>query len=431
MKGVANIRKKPTGFLVFNAFWQHKLALIILVINVVILFLFGFYLPGAFYPWFFGLFFGFVLQRSRFCFASAFRDIFLIRNTRLTRAVLIGLIVSTIGFLVIETLMPGLSFLETFAKVRPVGLFTGVGAFLFGVGMVVAGGCASGVLMRSGEGYLMQWVALLGFLVGSGVGAWQMGWWYDNFIEASPAIYLPHLLGWSGAVVIQFLLLLGLIFLAYAYEINWKSPFRLKAVFFLEDLGKMFSGIITDSEKSSLYNSLLKKPWPYVIGGVSLGLLNIFFFALWGAPWGVTTGMTYFAAWASELLGTVPHNWYFFNEKLFLDDWHCICIFPDASVPFFTLPLIYHFMAIIMGSFLAALLAGEFRIRKWRSGRFFYAALIGGVMMGFGARIALGCNIGAFFSAIPSFSLHGWIFGIFVLAGSYVGGKVLLHFLVD
>ncbi len=344
---------------------------------------------------------------------------------------LISLMVSTIGFLILEVLNPDVSLLETYAIVRPVGLFTAIGAFVFGGGMVVAGGCASGVLMRSGEGYQMQWVALLGFLVGSGLGAWQIGWWHNNFIEASPAIFLPYILGWNGAIALQFLVLLGLLFIAYAYEKNWKGPFRLGSLFFMEDLRKFFSDKKTGAEKGSLYKRIFKKPWPYVVGGVSLGLLNVFLFALWGAPWSVTTGMTYFAAWVSELLGATPHTWVFFNERLFLDDWHCICLYPASFVPFFTFPLLYHFMAIIMGAFLAALLAGEFRIRKWRSVRFLYSAFIGGAMMGFGARIALGCNIGAFFSAIPSFSLHGWVFGIFVLAGSYVGGKILLHLLVE
>ena len=87
-------------------------------------------------------------------------------------------------------------------------------------------------------------------------------------------------------------------------------------------------------------------------------------------------------------------------------------------------------MAIIAGSLLASLAAGEFRLRKWKSGRFVIAALVGGFLMGYGARLALGCNIGAFFSAIPSFSVHGWVFGIFTLLGAYVGGKVLLRFLV-
>ncbi len=277
----------------------------------------------------------------------------------------------------------------------------------------------------------MQWLALLGFLVGSGIGAWQIGWWYRNLIAASPAVFLPHLLGWKEAIALQFLLLFGLLIFAYAYEHNWKRPFQWGSIFFLEDLQKMFSAQKPPGPKSSLYDSVLKKPWPYVVGGISLGLLNILLFSLWGAPWSVTTGMAYFAAWVSELLGAAPHNWHFFREKLFIEDWHCICAYPNTTLAYFSFPLLYHFMAVMMGSFLGALLAGEFRIRKWRSVRFLYTALLGGGLMGFGARIALGCNIGAFFSAIPSFSLHGWVFAFFTLIGSYLGGKLLLRFLVD
>lgn len=48
--------------------------------------------------------------------------------------------------------------------------------------------------------------------------------------------------------------------------------------------------------------------------------------------------------------------------------------------------------------------------------------------MGYGTRIAFGCTIGSFFSGIPSFSLHAWIFGIFVILGAYVGTKILIKF---
>ena len=122
------------------------------------------------YPIVFGFIFGFVIQRSRFCFAACFRDIFLIRNTAQTRAVLLALFINTLGFTLVHFLLDG--DLAAAGHVYPVGLHTMVGGLLFGFGMVIAGSCVSGCLTRIGEGNLMQVVALLGILLGS---YWVLG----------------------------------------------------------------------------------------------------------------------------------------------------------------------------------------------------------------------------------------------------------------
>ena len=400
---------------------QLQVAYILLLLNVVLLVVMALQAPGPHYPWLFGLLFGFVLQRSRFCFAAASRDIFLIRNTMITRALILAFIVGSLGFLLLEVFTPGAELLFTQGKLQPVGLFTAFGAFLFGIGMVIAGGCASGMLMRMGEGYMMQWLVMPGFLLGSAVGAWHLGWWYEQFIAAAPTIFLPHLLGWPQAVVLQFFILFALYLLACAYQDGWRG---LTCVSNPRNTGKQ-------RNKISLYLLLLKKPWPYAVGGIVLAVLNTIYFALWGFPWGITDGMTFFAARIGSLLGFAPEQWHYFQDILPIDAC-CVADIQTASgINFFGFPLIYHFMAIIMGALIASLLAGEFRIRKWRSNRFVLAALAGGMLMGYGARIALGCNIGAYFSAIPSFSLHGWVFGVFIIAGAYLGGKLLLRFLVQ
>ncbi len=411
---------------------QLKVAYILLLLNVVLLVVMALHAPDPLYPWLFGLLFGFVLQRSRFCFAAASRDIFLIRNTMITRALILAFIVGSLGFLLLEMFTPGAELLFTQGKLQPVGLFTASGAFLFGIGMVIAGGCASGMLMRMGEGYMMQWLVLPGFLLGSAAGAWHLGWWHEHFIAAAPTIFLPHLLGWPLAVLLQFSLLFALFALACAYQDGWQGLISA----WLNSARSLnpFKSRHQDSKQSNnrgLYLPLLKKPWPYIVGGLLLAVLNTLYFAIWGFPWGITDGITFFAGWIGNLFGLSPYQWHYFQGILPIDG----CCVPDiqttTGINYFAFPLIYHFMAIIIGALIASLLAGEFRIRKWRSNRFVLAALIGGALMGYGARIALGCNIGAYFSAIPSFSLHGWVFGIFIIAGAYLGGKVLLRFLVD
>ena len=100
----------------------------------------------------------------------------------------------------------------------PISLATVVGGVMFGIGMVIAGGCASGTLMRVGEGFGMQMLSLLFFVIGSLIGASHMGWWTVNFIAGAPRIFLPDVFGWFGSIVVQLLLIAALYFAAEKYE---------------------------------------------------------------------------------------------------------------------------------------------------------------------------------------------------------------------
>ncbi len=158
--------------------------------------------------WIVGIAFGYILQRSRFCFTAAMRDPYLTGSTSLTRAVLVAFAITTIGFAAIKygafkngLPIPGQSY------VVPVSFATVAGSFMFGIGMVIAGGCASGTLMRVGEGFTMQILALTFFIVGSLWGAHDFGWWKLNIILKGKAVFLPDVFGWIGAVVIQLLII--------------------------------------------------------------------------------------------------------------------------------------------------------------------------------------------------------------------------------
>jgi len=162
--------------------------------------------------WIIGVSFGTVLQRGRFCFTASMRDPYLTGSTTLTRAVLIAFALTTIGFTAIKygyfvkgLPIPGMGY------VVPISLATIIGGFLFGIGMVIAGGCASGTLMRIGEGFQMQLISLTFFVIGSLWGAHDFGWWKYNVISKGKSVFLPDVFGWAGALVLQ----LGLIFVLY------------------------------------------------------------------------------------------------------------------------------------------------------------------------------------------------------------------------
>ena len=78
-----------------------------------------------------------------------------------------------------------------------------------------------------------------------------------------------------------------------------------------------------------------------------------------------------------------------------------------------------------MGSLLAAMLSGDFRFRWPRQKNVYLRVVLGGLLMGYGAGLASGCNIGAFFSAVPSLGLNGFLFGGAVLLGGFAGVQII------
>lgn len=155
-----------------------------------------------------GISLGFVLQKSRFCLVSAFRDPILIGMTQLTRAFLLLLGISILGFALVSWGASQRNIPLTL-NVFPLGVHTIVGGLLFGIGMVLAGGCSSGILMRIGEGFAMQWVAFFGLVVGAVLGERSLVNWRNVFGEI-PGIFLPDVLGWVPTLVLEILVLLAL-----------------------------------------------------------------------------------------------------------------------------------------------------------------------------------------------------------------------------
>lgn len=185
------------------------------IVVLILIIAFGIFLggksSGLALAWIFGIGFGVVLQKSRFCFTASLRDPVLTGSTSLTKAVIIALAVASVGFAAIQFAavkngapVPG--------YVSPVGLHVAIGAIMFGIGMVISGGCASGTLMRVGEGFMMQWLSLIFFVVGTVWGARDFGWWTKVMIAGSPKVHLPSALGWPLGVFLQ-LVVLGLLYI--------------------------------------------------------------------------------------------------------------------------------------------------------------------------------------------------------------------------
>lgn len=177
---------------------------------------------GAFIM-FIGLAFGYVLQRSRFCFTASLRDPVLTGSTTLTKAVILSLALSSLFYAGMQIRLTGMN-LEILnlanlpGNIRGVGIHTVLGGFIFGVGAVIAGGCASGTFMRMGEGFMQQWIVLIFFIIGSMIGAAILIPMQSTFLYSNEAVYLPLALGgWIPALIVQFGVLAGLYILADWY----------------------------------------------------------------------------------------------------------------------------------------------------------------------------------------------------------------------
>lgn len=170
-----------------------------------------------------------------------------------------------------------------------------------------------------------------------------------------------------------------------------------------------------DIKKNEYYKKYLKGPYPYVAGAVILGILNIAMFAGLGQPWGVTGALPYWGAWFLGLFGLTPEVFDNLSRE-------------TLAAGFWAHPSSVRNLGVIVGAFLSALVASQFKFKLIKSWKQIVAAVLGGLLMGFGAKIAFGCNIGSLFSGTASGSLHGWVFMIFIFLGAIVGGKLLVKY---
>lgn len=155
-----------------------------------------------------GIALGFVLQKSRFCIVSALRDPILIGMTQLTQAFFLLLGISILGFALVSWWATQTN-IPLILNIFPFGVHTVVGGVLFGMGMVLAGGCATGILMRIGEGFAMQMVAFFGLLIGAVLGERTLDDWRSAFGER-PGIFLPDVLGWIPTLILEITVLIVL-----------------------------------------------------------------------------------------------------------------------------------------------------------------------------------------------------------------------------
>ena len=341
---------------------------------------------------------GVVLYHAAFGFTSSWRVFISDRRGSGLRAQMVMLAITCAVFF---PLLAAGSFFGTPVRgsVSPIGVGVAVGAFIFGLGMQLGGGCASGTLFSVGGGSTRMLVTLFFFIIGSVIGTAHMAWWTAQ--PAFPATSIVTAMGpWAGLAV-SFAVFGAIAWITVIAEKKRHGQ--------LVDENKPARG---PRPSTSLRPRWLAGPWPLVAGAIGLALVNIATLTIGGRPWGVTSAFALWGAKWFQAIGINVASWPYWTTPAQATALKSSVLMDVTSVMDF---------GIILGALLAAILAGRFA-PVWKiSGRSLAAAVIGGLMLGYGARIAYGCNIGAYFSGIASGSLHGWLWLVAAFAGNIAG----------
>lgn len=339
-----------------------------------------------------GLLLGYTLFHARFGFTSAFRRLMSVGNGQALRAHMVMLAVAVSLFAPI--LAFGISFFggPVAGYVSPVGVSLIVGSFLFGIGMQLGGGCASGTLYAVGGGRTVMFITLIFFIIGTTIGAYHLPFWTEEMPAFEPiSLATSTGLGYFGAWLVSIALFGVIAWITLVVEKKKKAP-KMAPLPTAHGWKRIFRG-----------------SWPLFAAAIVLAVLNAVVLMTRGTPWGITSA---FALWGSKIAGTFGvdvSSWGYWQgaNAVALQS----SIFADSTT-------ILNF-GVIIGAFLASAAGGLFKFTKVTPGNF-WASVIGGLLMGYGARLAFGCNIGAYFGGIASFSLHGYVWGIVAIGGTFL-----------
>jgi uncharacterized protein len=336
---------------------------------------------------------GVVLYHAAFGFTSAWRVFIADRRGAGLRAQMLMLSITCAIFF---PLLAAGTFMgqPLRGSVSPIGVGVAAGAFIFGLGMQLGGGCASGTLFSVGGGSTRMLITLFFFIIGSVIGTAHMGWWTAQ--PAFPATSIVTTMGAWPALAAS---------VALFAAITWMTVFA----------ERKRHGRLVDEARPGRGPAWLAGPWPLAAGAIGLAVVNVATLTIGGRPWGVTSA---FALWGAKwfaALGVDVASWSYWAAPAQAAALKSSVLMDVTSVMDF---------GIILGALLAAILAGRFAPVWTISGRSIAAAVIGGLLLGYGARIAYGCNIGAYFSGIASGSLHGWLWLVAAFAGNILGTKL-------
>ncbi len=354
-----------------------------------------------------GLAAGAIMHRADFCLAGAFRDVFLFRRTDMLRALV--LLIAAAMVLFEAARLGGLLAHYPFPLLYAPTAANLVGGFLFGVGMVLAGGCVVGTLYKMGAGSIASAVAFAGLLAGS-AGYAEIHPWWVAFIKRTTffagKITLPQILGVAPTLPILVATAVAAVLL-----LRWRREKRFR-------LTSAAAGYLA--------------PWKAALALAVIGLIS---YVVVGMPLGVTSSYAKLAGYAERLLAPGHLQATAFFQGVPLHYRHPLTGIELAGGPgpvfdaiaAIQFPLV---AGIILGSALSALSVGEWRLRRGTPGRQLASAFVGGVVMGFASRMAPTCNIWHLLGGLPILAASSLLFLAGLIPGAWAGGRLFTTYVL-
>ena len=316
---------------------------------------------------------GVAFLRAEFGFTAAWRRFLVRGEAGGLIATLVLTAVAAIVIVPVAALVPGFG-----GTVAPLGPSLVIGALVFGIGMQLANGCGSGTLYAAGGGSGRMLVTLAFFIAGSVLGSLHLPAFYA-LGGIDPIVAGQHLGAWGGLAA-------ALASIAAAAAVIAAIALRRGAS-------------VVPSK-------------PMLIGALAIGILAIVVFIAGGHPWSITFGFTVWGGKIATAMGfdlSGAEFWQWPGPKRALAE----SVLTDTSS--------LTDFGMILGAMAAAAVSRPFARAPWPPWRSLVAAALGGLLIGWGARLGFGCNIGAFVGGVASGSLHGWIWLTAALAGSAIG----------
>lgn len=349
-----------------------------------------------------GLAAGFVMHRSDYCVAGMFRDAFLFGHAGRLRVLLLQVAVTMVLFEVVR--LAGFLPLYPFPIFGLPSLANLAGGLIFGMGMVLAGGCVFGTLYKMGAGSVVSGCAFLGLILGSGLYAELHPWWAPLARAtrlSAGSVTLPQAVGVAPTVPVVFFGAVCLFFF-----LKWRR----------ENLWL----------RSSSVRGYVQ-PWRTAVILAVIGLISAL---LMGMPLGITTTFAKLAAALAVRVAPEHVAGLAFFQGLAIDvvhPWSGALLRGGPGPGVDTLFIIQFpvIAGVVLGSFLSALLLGEFAVRFRVPAGQLLTALGGGVLMGLAARMIPGCNVWHLMGGLPIFALQSILFLAGLLPGVWLGGKMI------
>ncbi|WP_461219156.1 YeeE/YedE family protein [Lapidilactobacillus salsurivasis] len=381
----------------------------------------------------FGLALGYILSRSYTGFAGSVNRAYNTGSTKLMRTLMFMFFITSVavaGFLMLEPDVTKYSL-----WVNPINLGLLLGGLLFGFGMSFSSCCASGVMTDLATDLPRAGVTLVFFMLGVFLGfplqatqSWVKDSWFTTATGAkySNGVFMPDwfkggiLNGYLGAVIITGIFCAIVTYLAYRYEKKRRNAHTYRGVLSERAQDANYENKVAEFELKSdhTYDVLFTRPWTLKQGAVGLTIIFILMMALTKSGWGASTP---YGFWFGKVL------------NIFGVSGASLAAFTHQSAEVFTGSWLSNAMTvqdfgIFLGAAVFILTSGLFKetIHAVPSltvkTTVMYA--LGGFTMGFGTRLANGCNVGALYSPIAQFSLSGWIFLIVLVLGGIIGNRV-------